>query len=128
MRQRLAMKPLASATRYGPFLAGNLKNLVLSVNGAKHLGSADGPATICGPAAVAGAPNAQAAAMPAKAENARRRTRCMIILPGCLVSSVVLAAKTGGDVLMSFAKRCSRGNPRTGKRAFARERQTCELV
>src|SRR5450755_2059667 len=48
--------------RYGPFLAAYLKNLVLSVQGAKQDGSADGPATTSGPAAKAGAVNATGAA------------------------------------------------------------------
>ena len=39
IRQVLAMKPLASAMRKGPFLAGNLKNFVLSVHGTKQPGS-----------------------------------------------------------------------------------------
>src|SRR5689334_11283016 len=45
MRQVLPMKPLASAMRYGPSFFGNLKNLVLSVQGTKHSGSAAGPET-----------------------------------------------------------------------------------
>src|SRR5687768_15089968 len=53
MRQVLPMKPFASAMRYGPSFFGNLKNLVLSAQGTKHLGSALGPATISGPAAMA---------------------------------------------------------------------------
>ena len=57
MRQVLAMYPLASAMRYGPFLAGYLKNLVCAVQGAKHCGSADGPETISGPAALAAIEN-----------------------------------------------------------------------
>ena len=61
MRQVLAMKPLASAMRKGPFLAGNLKNLVLSVQGTKQPGSEAGPATTSGPAAKAGAEKAHAA-------------------------------------------------------------------
>src|ERR1700739_4970428 len=61
MRQVLAMKPLASAMRKGPFLAGHLKNLVLSVHGAKQPGSEAGPATTWGPAAKAGAEKAHAA-------------------------------------------------------------------
>src|SRR5476649_1461978 len=36
--------------RNGPFLAGYWKNLVWEVQGAKQPGSADGPATTCGPA------------------------------------------------------------------------------
>src|SRR6476660_4344603 len=39
--------------RYGPCLAGNLKNLVLSDQGTKHCGSALGPDTSSGPAATA---------------------------------------------------------------------------
>ena len=35
----------------GPFLAAYLKNLVLSDHGVKHFASAEGPATISGPAA-----------------------------------------------------------------------------
>src|SRR5450432_640730 len=54
MRQVLAMYPLARAIRNGPFLAGYLKNLVLSDQGAKHLASMAGPATTSGPAASAG--------------------------------------------------------------------------
>src|SRR5215475_3513586 len=61
MRQVLAMKPLASAIRKGPFLAGHLKNLVLSVHGTKQAGSEAGPATTSGPAAKAGADRAHAA-------------------------------------------------------------------
>src|SRR3954466_1095908 len=53
MRQVLPMKPFASAMRYGPAFFGNLKNLVLSPQGTKHLASALGPATISGPAATA---------------------------------------------------------------------------
>src|SRR3954468_5054083 len=53
MRQVLPMKPFASAMRYGPAFFGNLKNLVLSPQGTKHLASLLGPATISGPAATA---------------------------------------------------------------------------
>src|SRR4051812_24716054 len=53
MRQVLAMKPFASAMRYGPSFFGNLKNLVLSPQGTKHLASALGPETTSGPAAMA---------------------------------------------------------------------------
>ena len=74
MRQVLAMNPLASAMRNGPFLAGYLKNFVLSVHGAKQFGSAEGPETISGPAANAGALNAQAAVItPQAAAMAARR-------------------------------------------------------
>src|SRR3954464_770384 len=53
MRQVLPMKPFASAMRYGPAFFGNLKNLVLSLQGTKHLASLLGPATTSGPAATA---------------------------------------------------------------------------
>src|SRR3954469_15942768 len=53
MRQVLPMKPFASAMRYGPAFFGNLKNLVLSLQGTKHLASFDGPETTSGPAATA---------------------------------------------------------------------------
>jgi len=53
MRQVLAMKPLASAMRYGPFLAGYWKNFVSLVHGTKQSGSAGGPDTTFGPAALA---------------------------------------------------------------------------
>src|SRR6187431_2550951 len=52
--------------RYGPGLAGNLKNLVSADHGAKHSGSAAGPLTTSG-SAIAVEPsmtNAVAATMP----------------------------------------------------------------
>src|SRR5688572_32739223 len=56
------MKPLASAMRYGPFLAGHWKYLVSAEPGLKQSGSAPGPATISGPAACAMVENANAVA------------------------------------------------------------------
>src|SRR5579862_7937218 len=53
MRQVLAMKPLASAMRYGPFLAGYWKSFVSLVHGTKQSGSAGVPVTTFGPAALA---------------------------------------------------------------------------
>src|SRR5580704_14905268 len=83
MRQVLAMNPLASAMRNGPFLAGNLKNFVLSVQGAKQPGSAAGPATTSGPAAKAGAEKAHAAVniAPPTAATTTWRKRFMVFLP-----------------------------------------------
>src|SRR5277367_2378460 len=83
MRQVLAMKPLASAMRKGPFLAGHLKNLVLSVHGTKQPGSEAGPATTSGPAAKAGAEKAHAAVniAPPTAATTTWRKRFMFFLP-----------------------------------------------
>src|SRR5439155_23038164 len=53
MRQVLAMYPLASAMRYGPFLAGYWNSLVLPAHGAKHWASELGSDTTLGGAAVA---------------------------------------------------------------------------
>src|SRR4030095_7599071 len=53
MRQVLAMYPLASAMRYGAFLAGYWNSLVLLAQGAKHWGSELGSVTTLGGAAVA---------------------------------------------------------------------------
>src|SRR5690348_16431297 len=53
MRQVLAMNPLASAMRYGPFLAGYWNSLVLLAHGAKHWGSELGRVTTLGGAAAA---------------------------------------------------------------------------
>src|SRR6266700_2556470 len=53
MRQVLAMYPLASAMRYGPFLAGYWNSLVLLAHGAKHWASELGSDTTFGGAAVA---------------------------------------------------------------------------
>src|SRR5271156_1476585 len=83
MRQVLAMKPLASAMRNGPFLAGHLKNLVLSVHGTKQPASEAGPATTSGPAAKAGAEKAHAAVSiaPATAAEATLRKRFILSPP-----------------------------------------------
>ena len=53
MRQVLAMKPLASAIRYGPFFCGYWNIFTFSDHGAKHFGSELAPVTILGPAACA---------------------------------------------------------------------------
>src|SRR6266704_2016276 len=53
MRQVFAMYPLASAMRYGPFLAGYWNSLVLPAHGAKHWASELGSDTTFGGAAVA---------------------------------------------------------------------------
>src|SRR5690242_19896945 len=53
--------------RYGPAFLGNLKNCVSAAQGAKQSGSAAGPLTISGPAAIAdelNITNALAATMP----------------------------------------------------------------
>jgi len=53
--------------RYGPSFFGNLKNCVSAAQGAKQSGSADGPFTTSGPAAIAAElsmTNAVAATMP----------------------------------------------------------------
>src|SRR6476659_5914672 len=52
MRQVLAMYPLASAIRYGPFFAGYWNSLVSLVHGAKHFGSELAVDTTFGGAAV----------------------------------------------------------------------------
>src|SRR3954464_14810298 len=51
MRQVLPTKPLARARRYGPFLAGHWKYLVLASQGLKQDGFSPGPLTTFGPAA-----------------------------------------------------------------------------
>src|SRR3954463_8223685 len=51
MRQVLPTKPLASAIRYGPGLAGHWKYLVLASQGLKQPGFSPGPFTTTGPAA-----------------------------------------------------------------------------
>src|SRR5229473_3399702 len=83
MRQVLAMNPLASAMRNGPFLAAYWKNFVCGVQGAKHSGSADGPATTFGPASDGVAFIMQAAVNNAATAVARRRywVRFTIFLP-----------------------------------------------
>src|SRR5690349_24701212 len=53
MRQVLPTKPLASATRYGPFFAGHWKYLVESDQGLKQAGFSPGPLTTAGGAASA---------------------------------------------------------------------------
>src|SRR5215831_6118614 len=53
MRQVLPTKPLASATRYGPFFAGHWKYLVESDHGLKQAGFSPGPLTTAGGAASA---------------------------------------------------------------------------
>src|SRR5262245_31140079 len=69
--------------RYGPCLAGNLKNLVLSDQGTKHCGSALGPATISGPAATAVATPDKRPAITVEASTAARcgRRATVISLP-----------------------------------------------
>src|SRR6476660_2292601 len=64
MRQVLPTKPLASAMRYGPFLAGHWKYFVWASHGLKQAGFSPGPLTTEGPAARAAvdATNAAAAA------------------------------------------------------------------
>src|SRR5690349_18612600 len=52
MRLVLPTKPLASAMRYGPFLAGHWKYLVLASQGLKQAGFSPGPLTTAGPAAM----------------------------------------------------------------------------
>src|ERR1700722_2588667 len=64
MRQTLATKPLTTAIRYGPAFFGHWKYFTSLPQGAKQAGSAPGPATTCGPAAIAALdskPNANAA-------------------------------------------------------------------
>src|SRR5260370_4084283 len=75
MRQVLAMKPLASATRYGPFLAGYWKHFVSLVHGTKQSGSADGPDTVFGPASDEAEFRAQAAVMSAATAALRNSLR-----------------------------------------------------
>src|SRR3954466_7877638 len=67
MRQVLPTKPLASARRYGPFLAGHLKYLVLASQGLKHPGFSPGPLTTAGPAARADPATSAAAAATVRA-------------------------------------------------------------
>src|SRR6478735_6356490 len=62
MRQVLPTKPLASARRYGPFLAGHWKYLVLASQGLKQAGFSPGPLTTAGPAARAEPARSAAAA------------------------------------------------------------------
>src|SRR4051794_18697599 len=64
MRQVLPTKPLASASRYGPFFAGHWKYLVESDQGLKQAGFSPGPLTTAGGAAITklAAPRAAAAA------------------------------------------------------------------
>src|SRR5450631_3357235 len=102
MRQVLAMKPLASAMRNGPFLAGNLKNLVLSDQGAKQPGSAAGPATTSGPAAKAGAEKAQAAVniAPPTAATTTWRKRFMVFLPLASRSAGLIEASSPSSAVL----------------------------
>src|SRR5271169_1071270 len=79
--------------RYGAFLAGNLKNLVLSVHGTKQLGSAAGPATISGPAARAETQNDIPAATIAPRLTKRYRYAGVFIgIPPCVGQNTVLCA------------------------------------
>src|SRR5258707_12882303 len=86
------MKPLASAMRNGPFLAGNLKNLGLSDHGAKQPGSEAGPATTCGPAAKAGAEKAHAAVniAPPTAATTTLRKQFIVFLPFASRTAVLI--------------------------------------
>src|SRR5882724_11203088 len=95
------MKPLASAMRNGPFLAGNLKNLVLSDHGAKQLGSEAGPATACGPAAKAGAEKAHAAVniAPPTAATTTWRKQFMVFLPFASRSAGLIEASSPSSAL-----------------------------
>src|SRR6478735_10370102 len=62
IRHVLPTKPLASAMRYGPFLAGHWKYFVLASHGLKQAGFSPGPLTTEGPAAKAAADATNAAA------------------------------------------------------------------
>src|SRR4051812_15486519 len=76
--------------RYGPCLAGNLKNLVLSDHGTKHCGSGLGPATTSGPAASAVAtPDSRLATSVERstAKHCGRRVIVISVLPATHFSS-----------------------------------------
>src|ERR1700690_3951271 len=80
--------------RNGPFLAGYLTNLVSAAHGAKHCGSADGPATTSGPAARAVALTVTAAANTAPMLRHWRRIPVYFIVNSSLANRVWLVAIT----------------------------------
>src|SRR5437868_14480174 len=92
MRQVLAMKPLASAMRYGGFLAGYWKNFVSLVNGTKQSGSAAGPDTVFGPASDDAEFRPQAAVMRA-ATAALRNTLRVRFMSSSLVAAITFPCR-----------------------------------
>src|SRR5579863_867873 len=89
MRQVLAMKPLASAMRYGPFLAGYWKNFVCGVHGTKQSGSAGGPDTIFGAAEDGAALSAHAAVTSAATAALRMRVLVLFMCSSHLLRFIV---------------------------------------
>src|SRR5436190_1134956 len=81
------MKPLASAMRYGPFLAGYWKNFVSLVHGTKQSGSADGPDTVFGPASDDAEFRAQAAVISAATAALRNSLRVRVMSSSLLLRS-----------------------------------------
>src|SRR5439155_11798081 len=92
MRQVLAIYPLASAMRYGPFFAGYWNSFVLAAHGAKHWGSELGSVTTLG-----GAASAPPAAMRAiaAATRVRYRIRASFFIWNCRHQSEPAANSTG---------------------------------
>src|SRR5262245_25780678 len=96
--------------RYGPCLAGNLKNLVLSDQGTKHCGSALGPETTSGPAATAVATPDKRPAITVEASTAARcgRRATLISVPPCDTDQVadrpglLLMPLCGREILANF--------------------------
>src|SRR5690348_11019955 len=81
MRQVLAINPLASAIRYGPFFAGYWNSLVSLAQGAKHWGSEFGAETTLGGAALANP--AESSATTAAAIRVRYGIRASCCLGKC---------------------------------------------